>query len=160
MAKKDGKGELVNTSELARRSGLQRAAVREKLEGKGIQPRDRKGNETLYDADEALLALQADDRSGLRRAQTAKAAAEAARARIKLDKERGQLVPIQEVRADIQAIANEIRLHFLTRAQALAPRLRGQKVARIEALPREDAEQFFAELRAGHEGYLSEQAED
>lgn len=160
MAKADKKGELVNTSELARRSGLQRATVREKLEGKGVQPREQKSNETLYDADEALAALKGDGTSGLRRAQTAKMATEAERAKIKLEKEKGELVPILDVRADIQAIATEIRQHFLTRASVLAPQLRGQKVARIEALLREDAEQFFANLRAEHEGYLSEQAED
>ncbi len=154
------KGELVNTSELARRVGLDRNLVRGKLEGKRVKPRERRSNEALYDAGEALAALQADGTSGLRKAQTAKTAAEAARAEIKLEKEKGELVSIQDVRADIQAIANEIRLHFVTRASALAPQLRGQKVARIEAILREDAEQFFADLRAEHEGYLSEQAED
>jgi phage terminase Nu1 subunit (DNA packaging protein) len=153
--------ELLNTSELARRSGLDRATVAERLAGKGVQPREKKSNVKRYDAEEALAALQgSDERSGLRKAQTMKTAAEAARAKIKLEKEKGELVSIHDVRADIQAIANEIRLHFLTRAQALAPQLRGQKVARIEALLREDAEQFFGELRAEHEGYLSEQAED
>jgi hypothetical protein len=159
MSKK--KAELVNTSELARRSGLQRATVREKLEGSGVQPRERKANQTLYDADEALRVLQGgDERSGLRRAQTMKTAAEAARATIKLEKEKGELVSIQDVRTDIQAVVSAIRLHFLTRAQALAPQLRGQKVARIEALLRADAEQFFAELRAEHEGYLSDPQAD
>lgn len=161
MAKAGKKGELVNTSELARRAGLKRATVREKLEGKGVQPRDRKSNVTLYDADEALAALQQDGTTGLRKAQTAKTATEAARAQLKLDKERGELVPIQDVRADLHLIISEIRQHFLTRAQALAPQLRGQKVTRIEALLREDAESFFANLRAEHEGLLSEsQAED
>lgn len=154
------KGELVNTSELARRSGLKRATVREKLEGKGVRPRDKTANETLYDADEALRALQGDDRSGLRQAQTMKTALEASRTKIKLEKEKGELVPIQDVRADVQAMVNEIRLHFLTRAQALAPQLRGLKVAQIEARLGADAEQFFDGLRAEHEVYLSEQAED
>lgn len=153
--------ELLNTSELARRSGLNRATVKTKLDTKGVQPREEKAREKLYDAEEALSALQgSDERSGLRKAQTMKTAAEAARARIKLEKEKGELVSMQDVRADIQAIANEIRQHFVTRASALAPQLRGQKVARIEAILRDDAEQFFAGLRAEHEGYLSEQAED
>lgn len=161
MAKAGKKGELVNTSELARRAGLNRTTVREKLEGRGVQPREERSKEKLYDADEALAALQTDGTSGLRKAQTAKTAAEAARAKLKLDKERGELVPIQDVRADLHLIISEIRQHFLTRAQALAPQLRGQKVARIEAMLREDAEGFFANLRAEHEGLLSEtQAED
>lgn len=161
MVKAGKKGEAVNLSELARRSGLNRATVREKLESKGVEPKERKAKEKLYDAGEALSALQVDAATGLRKAQTAKTEAEAARAKLKLDKERGEVVSIQEVRADLQALVNKIRQHFLTRAAALPPQLRGQKAARIEALLREDAERFFGELRAEHEGYLSEsQAED
>jgi hypothetical protein len=157
MAKK---AELVNTSELARRAGLKRATDSEKLEERGVQPRDKKSNETLYDADEALRTLQGDERSGLRKAQTIKTAVEANRAKLKLEKEKGELVSIQDVRADMHNFITEIRLHFLTRSQVLAPQLRGQKVARIETILKEDAEQFFSSLRAEYEGYLSEQAED
>lgn len=160
MAKASKKRELLNTSQLAKRAGLNRATVRTKLETKGVQPREEKEKEKLYDADEALGALQGDGTTGLRRAQTAKTAAEAQRAKLKLDKERGELVPIQDVRADMHNFITEIRLHFLTRAQVLAPQLRGRKVARIEALLKEDAEQFFANLRVEYEGYLSEPTED
>ena len=153
--------ELLNTSELARRSGLDRATVKTKLDARGVQPQQAKTNEKLYDADEALRALQVgDERAGLRKAQTMKTAAEAARAKIKLEKEKGELVPIQDVRSDIQIIVNQVRAHFLARGQALAPQLRGQKVARIETLLREDTERFFAELRAEHDGYLNEQTEN
>ena len=159
MAKASKKGELLNTSQLAKRAGLDRATVKSKLETKGVQPQQDKANVKLYDADEALKALQGDGATGLRQAQTMKTATEAARAQLKLDRERGDLVSIQEVRADIQTIVGEIRLHFLTRAQVLAPQLRGQKAAKIEAMLRADTEQFFDGLRAEHEGYLSEQAE-
>lgn len=161
MTKASKKGELINTSELARRTGLDRTTVKEKLAGRGVQPRENKSNVKRYDAEEALSALQgSDERSGLRKAQTMKTAFEASRAKIKLEKEKGELVSIQDVRADMHNFVTEIRLHFLTRAQVLAPQLRGQKVARIEAILKEDAEQFFANLRAEYEGYLSEQAED
>jgi hypothetical protein len=161
MVSKAKPGELINTSELARRTGLNRATVKERLEGKGVQPRENKSNVKRYDAEEALAALQGtDERSGLRKAQTMKTAFEAGRAKIKLEKEKGELVSIHDVRADMHSFITEIRLHFLTRAQVLAPQLRGQKVARIETILKEDAEQFFANLRAEYEGYLSEQAED
>lgn len=150
---------LVSTSALARETGLDRATVRERLQKGNVEPKEEKAKEKLYDPEEALTALQAEGTSGLRKAQTMKTAVEANRAKLKLDKERGQLVPIQDVRDGIQTIVSEIRLHFLTRAQVLAPQLRGQKVARIEALLREDAEQFFTDLRAQHEGYLGEQAD-
>lgn len=158
--KRDGiKGERVNTSELARRTGLNRATVKSKLETKGVRPREEKAKEKLYDADEALAALQGDDTTGLRKAQTMKTAAEAARAKLKLDRERGDLVPIEDVRADLQELVQRIRQHFaITAPPALAPQLRGRKVAQIEAKLRQDAEQFFRELRAEFETYLN--AED
>jgi AcrR family transcriptional regulator len=149
------KQELVNTSELARRSGLNRATVRERLKSKGIQPREQKAREKLYNATEAMRALQSEQNSALRLAQTDKTVVEADRARLKLERERGDLVSIHDVRSDIQTIVGNIRRHFLTRAQVLASQLRGQKVARIEAILREDAERFFAGLRAEYEGYLN-----
>lgn len=151
------KGELLNTSELARRSGLNRATVKTKLETKGVRPQEEKAREKLYDADEALSALQGDGTTGLRKAQTMKTAVEASRAKLKLEKERGELVLIQDVRADVQAIMQRVLHHFsVTAPAALAPQLRGKKVAQIEATLRSDAEQFFRDLRAEEEVYLSE----
>jgi hypothetical protein len=153
--KDDKKRGLLNTSELARRSGLNRATVKTKLETKGVQPKEQKSKEKLYDADEALAALQHDGTTGLRKAQTAKTAVEAQRAKLKLDKERGELVPIQDVREDVQEIVKQIHQHFtVTGPPVLAPQLRGQKVSQIEAALKRYAEQFFNELRATHETYL------
>lgn len=156
-AKKSKAGELLNTSELAKRAGLNRATVASKLDTMGVRPKQEKAKEKLYDADEALAALADDDRSTLRKAQTAKTAVEAQRVKIKLDKERGELVPIQDVRADLQAVIQRVYQHFVGTAPAtLAPQLKGQKVAQIEATLKRDAEQFFSELRAEQERYLSE----
>lgn len=155
MAKGGKKGEKVNLSELARRSGLDRATVRERLETKGVRPREEKAREKLYDPDEALTALQAEGATGLRKAQTAKTAAEAERVKLKLDRERGEVVSIQEAREDLQELVKRIYQHFaVTGPSALAPQFRGRKVSQIEAALRNDAEQFFNELRAEYESYL------
>ncbi|HEX6182650.1 MAG TPA: hypothetical protein VFZ44_01985 [Pyrinomonadaceae bacterium] len=159
MVKAGKIGEEVNISELARRSGLNRATVREKLESKGVHPRQKKAKEKLYDLDEALGALQGDGTAGLRKAQTMKTATEAARAKLRLDRERGDLVPIQDVRADLQEVVKRIYQHFaVTNPPAVAPQLRGKKLPQIEATLRRDAEQFFRDLRAEFDGYLN--AED
>jgi hypothetical protein len=159
MVKKAQKEGLVNTSELARRSGLNRATVKTKLETKGVRPREEKSKEKLYDADEALGALQAEGTTGLRKAQTAKTAAEAARVKLKLDRERGEVVPIADVREDLQELVKRIHQHFaVTAPGVLAPQLRGQKVSQIEATLRREAEQFFRDLRAEFDTYLN--AED
>lgn len=157
------KKKLLNTSEVAKAAGVNRATARQRLESKGVQPREEKAKEKLYDAEEALAAVSGGDgvTTSLRKAQTAKTAAEAGRAKLKYQKEKGELVPIQDVRGDIQAIAGRIHSHFMTRAATLAPKLRGQKVDRIEALLKQDAEQFFSALKVEHERYLSEpRAED
>ncbi len=148
--------ELLNTSELARRSGLNRATVKTKLETNGVEPREAKAKEKLYDADEALAALLQDGTTGLRKAQTAKTAAEAARAKLKLDSERGELVSIQDVREDVQELVKRIHQHFaVTGPTVLAPQLKGKKVAQLEAALRRDTEEFFNDLRARYKAYLS-----
>jgi hypothetical protein len=149
------KKKLLNTTQLAKQSGLNRATVKTKLETKGVRPKEQKAKEKLYDADEALAALQQDGTTGLRKAQTAKTAVEAERVKLKLDKERGELVAIQDVREDVQELVKRIHQHFtVTGPPVLAPQLRGQKVSQIEAALKRDAEQFFNELRATYESYL------
>lgn len=149
------KSELVNTSVLARRSGLNRATVKTRLETKGVRPQQEKAKEKLYDADEALAALQRDGTTGLRKAQTAKTAAEAARVKLKLDKERGELVSIQDVREDVQELVKRIHQHFaVTGPTVLAPQLKGKKVSQVEAALKKEAEDFFNDLRATYKAYL------
>lgn len=146
---------LLSTSELARRSGLNRATVRERLQKEGVEPKQAKAREKLYDHDEALTALGADLRSDLRKAQTEKVATEAERARLKLDKERGELVPLEDARADLTVIIKRIHQHFaVIGPRELAQQLRRAKTAEFERLLKEDAEQFFNDLRAEYEGYL------
>jgi hypothetical protein len=156
------KKKLLNTSEVAKAAGVNRATARQRLESKGVKPREEKAKERLYDADEALAAVSGDGvTTNLRKAQTAKTAAEAGRAKLKYQKEKGELVPIQDVRSDVQTIVSRIYTHFTTRAAALAPKLRGQKADRIEVILKQDAEHFFNGLRAEHERYFSEsRAED
>lgn len=157
MAKGNKKGELLNTSQLAKQSGLDRATVKSKLETKGVQPQQDKANEKLYDADEALKALQGDGTPGLREAQTAKTTVEARRALLKFNREKGELVPLADARSDLQEVVKRIYQHFTVTSPAmLAPQLRGLKVSQIEATLRRDAGQFFRDLRAEFETYLHE----
>lgn len=154
-APKKVKGVLLNTSQIARRSGLNRATVKTRLETKGVLPREEKAKEKLYDADEALTALHGEGTSGLRKAQTAKTAAEAARVKLKLDKERGDLVSIQDVREDVQELVKRIYQRFaVTGPTVLAPQLKGKSVSQVEAALKRDAEEFFNDLRATYESYL------
>lgn len=153
MSKKGG--ELLNTSQLSERANLDRAVVAKRLREKGVRPKDERPKLKLYDAEEALAALQGDDRTGLRKAQTMKTAVEASRAKIKLEKERGELVPIRDVREDLQRIIKRIHQHFAVNGpRDLAPRLGRLKAREFEAALKGDAEKFFNELRAEYESYL------
>lgn len=146
---------LLSTSELARRSGLNRATVRERLRKAGVEAKQTKAREKLYDEDEALRALGVDERAGLRKAQTEKVSTEAERARLKLEREKGELVPIRQVREDLQEIFKQLYQHFAVQyPRTAAARLARKNPAHITEVLKQDAEQFFNELRATHESYL------
>jgi DNA-binding Lrp family transcriptional regulator len=149
------KAGLASTSELARRTGLHRSTVRERLQKHNVEPKQEGVTEKLYDEEEALKAVQGEGVSGLKKAQAAKAAVEAARGKLKYDKERGELVSIQDVREDVQEFVKRVHEHFaVTGPTVLAPQLRGKKVSQIEAALKRDAEDFFNDLRATYKAFL------
>lgn len=90
----------ANTSELHRATGLDRATVKKRLNDAGVKPVTTESRKTEYDADKALTALsRTDSRShGYDKARTQKTTAEAARVLLKLQKERGELAPISDLR--------------------------------------------------------------
>lgn len=155
MTRPTKKEELLSTSALAERTGLNRATVREKLKAKGVRPREEGPRKALYDAAEALAALEAEERGGLREAQTKKTEAEAERAKLKLAKEKGDVVNVRAVREDLREIFTRLHQHFVINyPRTAAARLARKKPSQIEAGLRQDAEQFFNELRAEHKSYL------
>ncbi len=142
-------------SELARRFGLNRETVRERLKRNGVEPKSQTAREKRYDVAEATRALRPKGAEGLREAQTEKTAAEAERAKLKLERERGEVVSMQDVREGLQKLIKQIYQHFaVTSPATLAPQLRGKSVAQMEATLKRDAERFFTALRTEHESYL------
>jgi hypothetical protein len=93
---------VVTISGLARSSGRDRATVRRRLEAANLKPKSSKPTEKLYDRREATRALAVGDgngeSSGLTEARRKKTIAEAARITLKLQRERGDLVPLNEIR--------------------------------------------------------------
>ena len=97
---RQAKKTTANTSELHRATGLDRATVKKRLKDAGVKPIKTESRKTEYDANKAMSALSStDSRShGYDKARTQKTTAEAARVLLKLQRERGELAPISELR--------------------------------------------------------------
>src|SRR5215475_4635699 len=94
----------ASISALHRRTGLSRATIVERLEAGGLKPKSIKPREKLYDEAEAAAILTGNGSEprteliGLTEARRKKTIAEADRITLKLERERGKLVPLNEVR--------------------------------------------------------------
>src|SRR5262252_2083908 len=96
----------ASISALHRRTGLSRATIVERLDDADVKPTHERPREKLYDLETATQILgnsqaprERDDApSGLTEARRKKTIAEAARITLKLQKERGDLVAMHEVR--------------------------------------------------------------
>jgi hypothetical protein len=91
---------VANISELARASGKDRATVVKRLQAAGVLPVHSRKKEKQYDIALATAALSREplDQSGYHKARTQKTTAEAALILLKLQRERGDLAPVAELR--------------------------------------------------------------
>jgi len=94
----------ASISALHRQTGLSRATIVERLDAASIKPKSIKPREKLYDEAEAAAVLAGENGHGraevigLNEARRKKTIAEADRITLKLERERGELVPLNEVR--------------------------------------------------------------
>lgn len=99
MAQKRPK--TASISALHRRTGISRATIVERLEAANVKPAIDTPREKLYDTEVATAVLAGTGRgevAGLNEARRKKTIAEAARITLKLQRERGDLVPLNEIR--------------------------------------------------------------
>lgn len=94
--------EQINISELHRRTGRDRSTIVKLLTAAGVKPRRTFKKETFYDLSEAMAVLQnpgaVTDPVGIHRARAQKLSVSTARELLKLQQERGELVPIADIR--------------------------------------------------------------
>jgi hypothetical protein len=93
----------VNISELNRRTGKDRTTIVKLLERAGVKPRRKFKKETIYDLSEAMAVLgnpgaAVTDPVGIHKARAQKLSVSTARELLKLQQERGELVPIADMR--------------------------------------------------------------
>ena len=101
----NGQAQQVNISELHRRTGRDRATIVKLLNAAGVTPKRTYQKEKLYDLNEALAVLSnpgaVTDPAGIHKARAQKLSVSTARELLKLQQERGELVPIADVREHV-----------------------------------------------------------
>jgi len=113
------RAKTASISALHRRTGLSRATIAERLDRAGLKPKSNKPREKLYDADRAAAILAAGDNghesTSLNEARRKKTIAEAARITLKLERERGELVPLSEIREHLFEFIKALHLRIARR---------------------------------------------
>ena len=131
----------VNISELHRRTGRDRSTIVKLLTAAGIKPRRVYKKETFYDVGEAMAVLSnpsaVSDPAGIHRARVQKLSVSTARELLKLQQERGELVPIADVRE-----------HMYQFVKAMHDRFKryGKQARRTFKLSPEQAKQFETDV--------------
>jgi hypothetical protein len=100
-----------NISMLARETGMDRATITKRLDELGVKKRRVGPKETRVDHDEALMALQNPD--GLRDARRKKLTAETALTVLKLQRERGEFLTKEDVRAGVFELIKAMHFRFV-----------------------------------------------
>jgi hypothetical protein len=150
---------LANLSELARASGYDRATVRNRLLAAGVQPKRSKAKEKQFDVNEATAALTAtrtpEVDHGYRHARTQKTTAEAARILLKLQRERGELAPVAELREQAFTLVKAMHQRFSRYARDSRNRLfRAKTATEVERIMSSDFALIFDDLKRDYPNIL------
>ncbi len=160
MGTKTGTEKGYSISALARMAGVDRRTLAARLEG--VTPPESGPKGKLYrlsDVVQSFIAqpLQAEEAEEFQQARGRKLEAEAGLAELKLQKQRGEMVPSDDVRADLVEVIRSLYTRLaVTLPQQLAPRLQAKTAKQAEEILRVEVERVFAELRAEHVQYLTE----
>jgi len=146
-------GSVANISELARAAGKDRATVRKLLESAGVQPTRTKAKEKQFDVNQATAVLGAAreppaDSNGYHKARTQKTTAEAARILLKLQRERGELAPVAELREGAYTLVKAMHQRFSRYARDARGRLfKAKSSADVERILTSDIALIFENLK-------------
>jgi DNA-binding IclR family transcriptional regulator len=150
----------ANISELARAAGLDRATVAKRLKAAGVKPvleRKKEKQFAVGAATAALGARSADgvDSSGYHKARTQKTTAEAARILLKLQRERGELAPVAELREGAYQLVKAMHQRFSRYARDARGRLfRAKTVSDLERILASDFALIFDDLKRDYPNIL------
>lgn len=116
---------VANTSELSRASGKDRATVKKLLLAAGLAPKFQRARETFWDLDEATAALSRDPHevaagAPLTHARTQKVKLESAHIALKLQRERGEVASVAEMREEAFNLVKAMHTRFSRYAKSEA----------------------------------------
>jgi hypothetical protein len=151
------KPELLSISQLAARFELDRATVRKRLDAAGITPVSEKAKEKLFDVAIAqeVIEIQAD--ATYEKARARKIALEAELKELDLQRERGELVAIRDVREDLQKIFQRLfqRIAVQSPKELAGALFKAESAAQVEDILRKHNGKIFSDIRRDHQAYLN-----
>lgn len=160
MTKKPSKTELLSLTQLAARLRVNRATLSRKLSGLPHTP-GAKGAR-LYQLSEVEALLEAERDPALGEARRRKVEAEAALLELRLRRERGQVVPVSEVRDYAQrlfkALHNRIGVRFPTEISSQL--YRAESPAHVAEVLQKELGRIFNDLREDHTRFLKEEEQE
>lgn len=143
---------LLNQSELATLFDLDRITVRSRLREGGIEGKPGKYRELLYDPDEVKAVLESKEDEDYERERARKTRFDADLRELELQKQRAELLPVYEVREQVQKIIQRLYQTFaIQQPKTIAARCaKAKSAAEVEKILREVASKAFADLRRDH----------
>lgn len=148
---------LLNISDLEFRFDLNRNTIREKLRKAGIKPVDGHGRDKRYRLAEVEPYLDNSD-SDMDELKKRKLAAEAEERELKVQERKGELVPIAEVKNELQKIFTKMHREIaVTMPKRVASKLKKAKDAQtVTAVLTKEVSEIFERLRTDHKEFCNE----
>jgi hypothetical protein len=152
----ESREELLSISKLAFRFNLDRATVKKRIAEARIEPAEEKANEKLYELTEELNSILNDTAKPLDIARLTKLSTENEIKELELQKRKGELLPIGEVKEAIQGIFAGLQKEIVTNLpKKLAPKLKKAKtVAEITGILVRELDIPFNDLAEDYEKFL------
>jgi hypothetical protein len=138
---------------------MDRATVVKRLKAAGLEPVRSKAKEKEFDVGAATTALGAareqPESNGYHKARTQKTTAEAARILLKLQRERGELAPVAELREGAYQLVKAMHQRFSRYARDARGRLfRAKTVSDLERTMVSDFAVIFDDLKRDYPNIL------
>ncbi len=148
------KQEMYSISQLAKLSGLDRATVTKRLAE--VESQDGPKNAKLYALAAALPALISGESTEMEEAKLRRAQAEAELKTLDLERERGEVAPVKDVREYalklVKGLHGRLAVQF---PREIAQQLyKAESPAQITEILRRELGRIFNDLRTNHQRFL------
>lgn len=147
---------LANVKQLAKETGWDRDTVSKRLELAGLVPNTDDARMKRFNVEEALEVLGYKDAEGEVEAKRRKAIADAEKAELTVQKLKGELVSVVEMRLAAAELIKRLYQRIVrVEPGIIAAKIVGLDELKAEAIIRDQLRQVFDELRSMPEAFLS-----